>query len=108
MHDADLRIPDPIEPLEPERPVQPVSRAFGNINDTALAYARRHGLLEDDGQIHCWECKRLGATLPSLHCKRCYAIVRARPAKPMQPPAPAPEPARPPPRVVGRGYKGPP
>lgn len=106
MHDADLRIPDPIAPLEPARPVQHVACAFGDINSLAIDYARKEGLLQEDGQILCWECRRLGATLPELHCRRCYAIVKARPAKTVQPSAPAPV-KPPPPRVVGRGYRSP-
>ncbi len=106
MHDDDLRIPDPIVPLEPARPVQHIARAFGDINSLAVDFARMHGLLQDDGQILCWECKRLGATLPELHCRRCYAIVKARPPKPVareQRPEPAPRPA---PVVAGRQYRG--
>lgn len=53
-------------------PVQSVGNDGFGIHRAAYALAHRHNLLEPDGQIRCWNCDRLGAVLPHLHCRRCY------------------------------------
>lgn len=59
--------------------LEPVIRA--RLNALAQAIAIRNNLVEDDGTIICWECRKKPALLPSLHCPHCLhakRVVRER------------------------------
>lgn len=49
---------------------QHISTLLG-INDCALAYARKWGVLNPDGSIRCIKCNYRLGTLPSLACEHC-------------------------------------
>ena len=36
----------------------------------------RKNKLEADGTIWCWNCSKVRALMPSLHCHRCLAAAR--------------------------------
>lgn len=45
----------------------------------ALALARRHNLICDDGvTIVCWNCRNQLALMPSLHCPECLGAAYHR------------------------------
>lgn len=44
-----------------------------DLDAHARAQAIRNNLVCEDGTCVCWNCKRVEALLPSLHCPRCLA-----------------------------------
>ena len=59
--------------------IQPIGTAF-EIEDCARAHARKHRLIDDTGQLHCWNCGGPCAWHVSLHCVLCRAdSLRAAP-----------------------------
>ncbi len=64
MTETDSRPPDPIAPL---------ASVLSGAHDMGRQLALKHGLVADDGQLYCWECNRLGGTLPSLLCLPCLS-----------------------------------
>jgi len=46
---------------------------MGDPFGLARSLARRNNLVCDDGTVVCWDCRRVEALLPSLHCPRCLA-----------------------------------
>jgi hypothetical protein len=57
----------------------PVGNALGTaVREMAITLARRENLVADGGQIYCWNCNRLGALMPSLHCRACLDAHRER------------------------------
>jgi hypothetical protein len=68
--------------LEAQVPLaKPVASVLTGAQDLARQLALKHGLVAEDGQLYCWECHRLGGTLPSLHCLRCLTTFRERDAQ---------------------------
>jgi hypothetical protein len=67
MEETSLKTPDAIAPL---------ADALGSVRELAATLARKEGLYDGKGGIHCWKCHRPGATLPTLHCEPCAAVVR--------------------------------
>ena len=44
-----------------------------DLSVPALALANRHGLIDADGLLHCWECGAQCGWHVSLHCEQCLA-----------------------------------
>lgn len=62
MDETSSKTPDAIAPL---------GDALGSIRELAATLGRKERLYDAHGEIYCWNCNNLGATLPTLHCGRC-------------------------------------
>lgn len=56
----------------PPNPLRPVKELFSGIDQAAIAYAKKWGLVREDGTIRCLTqgCKGDG-TAPTLRCAPC-------------------------------------
>lgn len=52
--------------------IQPLGTPF-EIESCARAHAAKHRLIDDTGQLHCWNCGGPCAWHVSLHCYLCKA-----------------------------------
>jgi len=43
------------------------------VYECAVALARKHELLDEDGRLLCWQCRRHCPWHLSLHCDKCRA-----------------------------------
>lgn len=66
MDETSLKTPDAIVPL---------GDALGSLRELAATLARKERLYDGHGGMCCWNCHRPGATLPTLHCPACLAVV---------------------------------
>lgn len=61
-----------VAPPKPASPVQPVGGALGDmIGDCDQALAGKHRLIDDQNQLHCWNCGDPTDWHVSLHCTPC-------------------------------------
>lgn len=58
------------QPLSPS-PARPISEAFGCSDQHARTLADHHGLIDDEGILHCWNCRGRCHWHVSLHCDPC-------------------------------------
>lgn len=52
--------------------LQPIGPTLA-IEDAARSLAHQHRLIDETGQLHCWNCKGPCAWHVSLHCYLCKA-----------------------------------
>lgn len=62
--------------MNDEKP-EPAGRLLGNIEETALALARKWDLIRSDGSIACVRGCGGKGSLPSLACIRCLTAAKA-------------------------------
>jgi len=92
--------------------IQPFGTPF-SLEDCARAIARKHRLIDETGQLHCWNCGGPCAWHVSLHCVLCKAeSLRAEPDRRRKEyeaqkaiDARAAEPSRPQQRAGGRSFR---
>lgn len=66
-----------VSPPREALPVQPMGAAIADTMEAcALALARRHRLIDGEGQLHCWNCGGPCGWHISLHCVLCQAEER--------------------------------
>lgn len=70
--DQKMARPDYSPPAPAPSPLKPLGSLLTGIEQAALAQAKRHGLLREDGTVKCmWrDCDRT-ASLPRLDCVPC-------------------------------------
>jgi hypothetical protein len=65
-------------PAAPPMKTRPVSEILAVTDEHALTMARKFGLLDDQGYLHCGHCKAVCDWHVSLHCPACRASAPAR------------------------------
>lgn len=67
MDETSLKTPDATA-------VAPLGDALGSLRELAATLARKERLYDGHGGMYCWNCHKLGATLPTLHCPACLGV----------------------------------
>ncbi len=112
MTDDELRASLPHREPKPEKPspARPLSEIVMVTDEQALVWARKFGLIDADGMLHCGHCRQICDWHVGLQCATCRAEApyrqrererQEREARSRQ----AQEQSRPQQRVAGRSFR---